>query len=52
MKTELPGPVPEIPVTDIDAVVATYQDSLGFTRRQAASPYRSMNPQIKRESAA
>ena len=28
---EFPGPVPEIPVRDITAAAAHYQDSLGFT---------------------
>jgi catechol 2,3-dioxygenase-like lactoylglutathione lyase family enzyme len=31
MKSELPGPVPEIPVRDIAAAAAYYQDQLGFT---------------------
>jgi uncharacterized glyoxalase superfamily protein PhnB len=31
-KSELPGPVPEIPVTDLTAATAYYQESLGFRR--------------------
>jgi uncharacterized glyoxalase superfamily protein PhnB len=31
MKSEFPGPVPEIPVTDIDTAAAYYQENLGFT---------------------
>ena len=31
MKHELPGAVPEIPVSDIDTAVAYYQNQLGFT---------------------
>lgn len=31
MKSEFPGPVPEIPVTNIAASASYYQDSLGFT---------------------
>jgi predicted lactoylglutathione lyase len=31
MKAELPGAVPEIPVTDIAAAAAYYETSLGFT---------------------
>ncbi len=31
MKSEFPGPVPEIPVTDMAAAAAYYQRSLGFT---------------------
>ena len=31
MKSEFPGPVPEIPVTDINQAAAYYQRNLGFT---------------------
>jgi uncharacterized glyoxalase superfamily protein PhnB len=31
MKSEFPGPVPEIPVRDIARAMAYYQDNLGFT---------------------
>ena len=31
MKSEFPGPVPEIPVSEITTAVAYYQRSLGFT---------------------
>ena len=31
MKSEFPGPVPEIPVSEITMAVAYYQRSLGFT---------------------
>jgi uncharacterized glyoxalase superfamily protein PhnB len=31
MKSELPGPVPEIPVSDIRTAAAYYQNHLGFT---------------------
>ena len=31
MKSEFPGPVPEIPVRDIARAVAYYQNNLGFT---------------------
>ncbi len=31
MKSEFPGPVPEIPVSDIEAAAAYYRDCLGFT---------------------
>jgi predicted lactoylglutathione lyase len=31
MKAEFPGPVPEIPVSDIATAAAYYQDKLGFT---------------------
>ena len=31
MKHEFPAAVPEIPVTDMDAALAYYQDKLGFT---------------------
>jgi uncharacterized glyoxalase superfamily protein PhnB len=31
MKSELPGPVPEIPVREIAAAVAYYENNLGFT---------------------
>ena len=31
MKTEFPGAVPEIPVSDIDAALAYYEKNLGFT---------------------
>jgi uncharacterized glyoxalase superfamily protein PhnB len=31
MKSEFPGPVPEIPVRDIDKAAAYYQRHLGFT---------------------
>ena len=31
MKSKFPGPVPEIPVRDIDTAAAYYQNNLGFT---------------------
>ena len=31
MDPEFPGAVPEVPVTDIDAALLYYRDSLGFT---------------------
>ena len=31
MKSEFPGPVPEIPVRDIARAVAYYENNLGFT---------------------
>jgi predicted lactoylglutathione lyase len=31
MKSEFPGPIPEIPVRDIAAAAAYYQNNLGFT---------------------
>ncbi len=31
MKSELPGPIPEIPVRNIAAAAAYYESSLGFT---------------------
>ena len=31
MKSEFPGPVPEIPVSDINSAAAYYQSNLGFT---------------------
>ena len=31
MRSELPGPVPEIPVTNIATATAYYENSLGFT---------------------
>ena len=31
MNSELPGPIPEIPVRDIAAAAAYYQNNLGFT---------------------
>jgi len=32
MKSEFPGPVPEIPVSDLTAAAAYYQNNLGFSR--------------------